>query len=76
MISLSKAYESPFSVETGIAEFQKAIGIISHLGLQFTLEHAQAQVFAALFLLKKGRLLNFWSYLHAGCAVLYTLIQL
>jgi len=75
MIALSKAYRDHLSLESGLADFQRAVRVLSRLSVQFTLEYAQAQVLAALFLFKKGRLFNFWSYLHAGCTALSTMIQ-
>lgn len=75
MIALSKAYRDHPSLESGLADFQRAVQVLSRLSVQFTLEYSQAQVLAALFLFKKGRLFNFWSYLNAGCTVLSTMIQ-
>lgn len=75
MIALSKAYRDHLSLESGLADFQRAIRVLSRLSVRFTLEYAQGQVLAALFLFKKGRLFNFWFYLHAGCTALSTMIQ-
>lgn len=75
MVALSKAYRDHLSVESGLADFQRAVRVLGRLSVQFTLEYAQVQVLAALFLFKKGRLFNFWSYLHAGCTALSTMIQ-
>ncbi|KAF8854898.1 hypothetical protein BDZ45DRAFT_627092 [Acephala macrosclerotiorum] len=75
MIGLSKAYKAPLSPESGLSDFQRALDILSRLSVEYSLEHSQAQILAALFLLKKGRLLNFWSYLHSGCSSLYTMIR-
>lgn len=75
MLGLSKAYKYPSLLNSGLADFQHALQIFGRLSVQFTLEYAQAQVLAALFLLKKGRLISFWSYLHAGCTTLYTMIR-
>ncbi|RDL35180.1 uncharacterized protein BP5553_07111 [Venustampulla echinocandica] len=75
MIALSKAYRDHQSLESGLADFQRAVQVLSRLSVQFTLPYAQAQVLAALFLFKKGRLLNFWSYLNAGCTALSVMIQ-
>ncbi|TVY20502.1 hypothetical protein LARI1_G002503 [Lachnellula arida] len=74
-LSLSKAYKASASQESGLSDFQRAIYLLTRLSAQYTLEYAQAQVLAALFLFKKGRVLGFCSYLHAGCTTLYTMIM-
>ncbi len=75
MIALSKAYNISESLESGLADFQRATEILGRLTVEFTLEYAQAQLLAGLFLAKKGRLLSFWSYLHMSCTILYTMIK-
>ncbi|TVY93392.1 hypothetical protein LAWI1_G001127 [Lachnellula willkommii] len=74
-LSLSKAYKASASQESGLSDFQRAIYLLTRLSARYTLEYAQAQVLAALFLFKKGRVLGFYSYLHAGCTTLYTMIM-
>jgi hypothetical protein len=73
VIALGQSYDA--SIERGLPHFQKAVQLLSKLTVEFTLEFAQAQVLAAIFMLKKGRILAFWSYLYAGCATLYMMIQ-
>lgn len=75
MIALSKAYDISESLESGLADFQRGTEVLSRLAVEFTLEYAQAQLLAGLFLFKKGRLLSFWSYLHMSCTILYTMIK-
>lgn len=74
-LSLSKAYKASTSQESGLSDFQRAIYLLTRLSARYTLEYAQAQVLAALFLFKKGRILGFCSYLHSGCTTLYTMIM-
>lgn len=74
-LALSKVYKFPRLQDSGLAEFQRAIRILSTMDSQCTLEYAQAQVLAALFFMKKARLMDFWSYLHSGCCTLYTTIM-
>jgi hypothetical protein len=74
MAALTKAYRTQESPGSGLPEFQKAIQLLSRLGARFTLEFAQTQFFAAIFQLKMGRLIDFWSYLHMGCTILYKVI--
>jgi len=75
VIALAQSYDERASIERGLPHFQKAVQLLSKLTVEFTLEFAQAQVLAAIFMLKKGRILAFWSYLYAGCATLYMMIQ-
>lgn len=47
------------SAESGMSDFQRATHILSRVGIQFKTKNVQAHVLSALFLLKKGRLLDF-----------------
>lgn len=76
VVALSKAYQSHEPFEGGLSEFQKGLQLLNRIGVKFTLEFAQAHVLAAGFFLKMGRLLDFWSWLHMGCTILYKVIHL
>jgi hypothetical protein len=76
VVALSKAYQLHEPLEGGLPEFQKAVQLLNRLGVKFTLEFAQAHILAAGFWLKMGRLLDFWSWLHMGCTILYKVIHL
>jgi hypothetical protein len=75
IVALSKAYENDEALESGASDFRRATQLFSKLSVQFSLKHVQVHVLSAIFLLKKGRLLGFWSSLHAGCTILYTMIR-
>jgi len=73
--ALSKAYRNENCLESGVSDFQRAADILGRVNTQFRMQHVQAHVLSALFLLKKGRLLDFWSSLHVGCTMLYTMLK-
>ncbi len=75
LIALSKAFRLPENIESGVADFQRAMRHFICLNVQFSLEYVQTQVLLALFFFKKARLLSFRSLLHAGCVGVYTLIK-
>jgi hypothetical protein len=75
MVALSQAYRRHAPLESGLADFQNAMQLLSRINVEFTLAYSQTQVLSALFLLKKGRLLGFWFYLHAGCTILHSMIR-
>lgn len=75
IVALSKAYKYEGCMGSGIADFQRANQLFNRLSTKFSLKHVQSHVLSAIFLLKKGRLLDFWSSLHAGCNTLYTLVR-
>ena len=75
VIALGKAHAKSAQLTDGLPEFQKGIEILSRITVQFTLEYVQACILSALFMLRKGRLFDFWQYLHGGCTNLYTMIH-
>jgi hypothetical protein len=75
VMALGKAHAKSADLTDGLSEFQQGVKILSRLPVQFTLEYVQAKVLSALFLLKKGRMLDFWQYLHSGCTGLYAMIH-
>ncbi|KAE9364423.1 hypothetical protein N431DRAFT_474014 [Stipitochalara longipes BDJ] len=75
IVALSKSYRNENCPESGVSDFQRAVDILRRVSTQFRMTHIQAHVLSALFLLKKGRLLDFWSSLHMGCTMLYTMLR-
>lgn len=75
IIALGKAYKDGESEESGLAEYQRATRLLNGLPVEITLEYVQIRVLRALFLLKKGQLLNFWAALQSTCTLIHTLIQ-
>jgi hypothetical protein len=73
LISLAKAY-NPQCPDAGLADFQYASLLLSRLGTRFSLHFCQAHVLAALFTLKRGRILDFWSSLYHGLTMFYTML--
>lgn len=76
VVALSKAYQLHEPLDGGLPEFQQGLQLLHRIGVKFTLEFAQAHILAAGFFLKMGRLLDFWSWLHMGCTILYKVIHL
>jgi hypothetical protein len=75
IVALSKAYKYEGCMGSGVSDFRRASQLLNRLSTQFSLKQVQSHVLSAIFLLKKGRLLDFWSALHAGCTTLYTMIR-
>ena len=75
IVALAKAYKNEGSIESGFSDFQRATHLLGRLGIQFSIQHVQLHILSAIFLLKKGRLLDFWNSLHAACSTLYTTIR-
>ncbi|OKL61509.1 hypothetical protein UA08_03108 [Talaromyces atroroseus] len=74
MVALSKAFSDCSSTESGLSDFQLANSMLGRLNAQLSLEYVQVLILSSLFLLKKGRLINFSMALHTACTSLYTLI--
>lgn len=74
IIAITKAYESKARVESGLPEFERAMQLRIRLSARLSLEYVQILGFSALFLLKKGRLLDFSVALHSCSTLLCTLI--
>ncbi|KUJ13613.1 uncharacterized protein LY89DRAFT_785261 [Mollisia scopiformis] len=75
IVALAKAHRDEDSTGSGMSDFHRATHILSRVGTQFKTKYVQAHVLSALFLLKKGRLLDFWKALHTGCTLLYTMLK-
>lgn len=75
IVALSKAYQSPDSPSSGLSEFQQAGGILVRINARIAIDYVQVQLFNALFLLKKARLVNFQMALHICCSALYSLAE-
>lgn len=74
IIAITKAYASRASEESGLPEFQQAMQLRTRLSARFSLEYIQILGFSALFLLRKGRLLDFSIALHSCSTMLSILI--
>lgn len=74
LVALVKAYSSEYP-DKGLADFQYASQLLSRLGMKFTLEVSQAHILCGLYVLKRGRVLDFWSYIHTGMTILHTMIS-
>jgi hypothetical protein len=75
IVALAKAHMNEESAESGISDFQRATQILGRVGIRFKTRYVQSHVLSAVFLLKKGRLLDFWSSLHTACTMLYTMLR-
>jgi hypothetical protein len=59
----------------GLAAFDAAIAILQRLQFDFTLEFAQAEVLAGIYLYRKSKVLEAWRHIHAGCTALYVMTK-
>ncbi|KAG0650218.1 hypothetical protein D0Z07_3379 [Hyphodiscus hymeniophilus] len=75
VVALAKAHRNEEAAESGVSDFLRATHIMGRLNTQFKTKYLQAHVLCAIFLLKKGRLLDFWNSLHRGCTLLYTMLK-
>lgn len=75
IFALAQAYTDGAVLQSGLLDFQRVTYLLNRISTQISMEYVQTQIFCALFLLKKGRMLNFWSALHASCGSLYSLIK-
>jgi hypothetical protein len=75
VIATVKGFIYVDDMESGLADFQRAMQLRSRLSAQLSLQYVHVLVFSALFLLQKSRLLDFATALHAACTMLQTVIK-
>jgi hypothetical protein len=63
------------SGDHGLAAFHAAISILHRLQFDFTLEFAQAEMLAGIYLYRKSRILDAWRHMNAGCTALYVMTK-
>lgn len=59
----------------GNDDFQCALSILTRVEYDFTLQFAQAEMLAGIYLYRKFKILESWRHIHAGCTTLYVLIE-
>ncbi|QKX53500.1 uncharacterized protein TRUGW13939_00579 [Talaromyces rugulosus] len=59
----------------GLTDFHAAISILHRLQFDFTLEFAQAEMLAGIYLYRKSRILDAWRHMNAGCTALYVMTK-
>ncbi|OKL63792.1 hypothetical protein UA08_00755 [Talaromyces atroroseus] len=59
----------------GLAAFHAAIATLYRLQFDFTLEFAQAEILAGIYLYRKSKVLEAWRHIHAGCTNLYVMTK-
>ena len=75
VVALASAYAKGSDEKAGLSEFSLCEKRFRALRPRFTLEYTQVQILAALFVLKKGAVLECWRRLHAGCTTLYVMLR-
>ena len=75
LMALAKAYKYNTVTDSGLSDFQLVNQFLVRIGAQISIDYVQVQIFRALFLLKKGWLINFWDALLTRCTSLYNLIR-
>jgi hypothetical protein len=73
--AITAAHGIDASEESGLAQFQWAMHLRGRLGAQLSLEYVQVLILSTLFLLKKGRLLQFCLELQVTSTVLHAVIK-
>ncbi|KAJ5411472.1 uncharacterized protein N7487_005831 [Penicillium crustosum] len=74
LVAIFKAHNS-LGQDQGLREFQMANYMFSGLKKEFSLEFAQVEILSAIFLYRKGHVLEAWQHVHSGCTTLYVAIQ-
>lgn len=74
LVAIFKAH-SCLEQDQGLGEFRMANHMFSGLKKEFSLEFAQVDILSAIFLYRKGLVLEAWQHVHSGCTTLYVAIQ-